>query len=100
MKILESKKNIFAPTQFGRLSHIADDGKVGQRLEDGEPDADVGAPLGDRPARLAEELLRVQPDLHPVVEQREQWRQRERRHENGDEAELKHCAMEVGDEAF
>lgn len=60
-------------------------------VQDGEPDADVLRPLGHGAAGLAHEFLRVQPDLHPVVEQREERRQREGRHEDGDEAELEDC---------
>lgn len=63
-------------------------------VQDGEPDADVLRPLGHGAAGLAHELLRVQPDLHPVVEQREERRQREGRHEDGDEAKLEDCGRE------
>lgn len=75
-------------TGYGRGTHVADDGQVGQHVQDLEPDADVLGALRDWPPRLAHQLVRVQPDLHPVVEQREQRRKRERRHEDGDEAEL------------
>ena len=61
---------------------------MSQHVQDGEPDADVLRPLGDRPPRLTDELLRVQPDLHPVVQEREKWRQRKGGDKNGDESEL------------
>jgi len=57
-------------------------------VEDGEPDADVLAALGDRPSSLADELVRVESNLQPVVEQREQRRQRKRGHEYRNKAEL------------
>ena len=47
-------------------------------------------PLSHGPPRLADELLSVQPDLHPVVEEGEQGGQGEGRHEDRDETELEH----------
>ena len=71
-------------------SYITDDSKVGDQLHDPEPDADVLRPLGHGPACLADELLGVQSDLHPVVEEGKQGRQGEGRHEDCDEAKLQH----------
>ena len=48
------------------------------------------SPLGHRPPRLTDELLGVQSDLHPVVEEGEQGSQGEGGHEDGDETELEH----------
>ena len=45
-------------------------------------------PLRHGPPSLADELLGVQPDLHPVVEEGEQGGQGEGRHEDCDETEL------------
>ena len=73
---------------FSQPPYICDDGEVRDHVEDLEPDADVLGSLGHGPPRLANELLRVQPDLDPVVEQREEGGQGEGRHEDGDEAEL------------
>ena len=50
------------------------------------------SPLGHRPPRLTDELLGVQSDLHPVVEEGEQGSQGEGRHEDRDETELEHCS--------
>ena len=72
------------------LSYIADDGQLGDHLHDLEPDPDILGPLGHGPPRLADELLGVQPDLHPVVEEGEQGGQGEGRHEDCDETELEH----------
>ena len=72
-------------------SYVADDGQLNDGLEDREPDADVVASLGHRSARRTDELVRVETDLEPVVEQSEQRSQRERRHEDRYEAELQHC---------
>ena len=47
--------------------HVGDDGELREHVEDGEPDADVLRPLRHRPPRLANELLRVQPNLDPVI---------------------------------
>ena len=69
-------------------TYVADDGELNDGVEDAEPDSDVLAAFGDRPASLADELVSVQTDLQPVVEQREQRRQRKRRHEHRYEAEL------------
>ena len=52
---------------MGRSTHICDDGELCQHVEDSEPDADVLRPLRHCPPRLANKLLRVQPDLDPVV---------------------------------
>lgn len=72
-------------------THVGDDGQVRQGLQDVEPHADVLGTLGYRTAVLAHKLVRVQADFHPVVEEGEERRQGERRHEDGDEAELEHC---------
>ena len=76
-------------------THVADDGELGEAVEDREPHPDVPGALRHRPARLAHQLLRVDPDLDPVVEQREQGSERERCHEDRDEAELQHCNVAV-----
>ena len=52
-------------------------------------------PLGHGPPRLADELLSVQSDLHPVVEEGEQGGQGEGRHEDCDETELEHWNTEM-----
>lgn len=44
-----------------------------------------------RAAPLGHELVGVQTDLDDVVEQRQERRQRKRRHEDGGEAELQNC---------
>ena len=72
------------------VTHIADDRQLRDHLHDPEPDADVLRPLGHGPPCLADELLGVQSDLHPVVEESKQGRQGEGRHEDGDETELEH----------
>ena len=77
------------------LSYIADDGQLGDHLHDLEPDPDILGPLGHGPPRLADELLSVQPDLHPVVEEGEQGGQGEGRHEDCDETELEHWNTEM-----
>ena len=75
------------------LSYIADDGQLGDHLHDLEPDPDILGPLGHGPPRLADELLGVQPDLHPVVEEGEQGGQGEGRHEDCDETELENWKL-------
>ena len=71
-------------------THVCDDGEVRQGLQDVEPGADVLRTLGHRPAVLTHKLVGVQADLGPVVEQSEEGRQGEGRHEDGDEAKLQH----------
>ena len=68
--------------------YIWNDSEVSNHVQDLEPDPDVLGPLGHRPSRLADELLSVQPDLHPVVQEGEEGGEGEGRHEDGDEAEL------------
>jgi len=85
-----SREGARAARRGGR-PHVGDDGQVRQGFQDVEPDADVLGALGHRPAVLARELVRVQADLHPVVEEGEERRQGERRHEDGDEPKLEHC---------
>ena len=72
-------------------AHVADDGQLGEHLQDLEPDPDVLRALRHRPPRLAYKLLCVQPDLNPVVEQGEQRGEGEGGHEDGNEPELEHC---------
>ena len=74
------------------VTDIADNRQLGDHLHDGEPDPDVLGPLGHGPPGLTDELLGVQSDLHPVVEEGEQGSQGEGRHEDGDETELEHCS--------
>lgn len=57
-------------------------------MQDLKPDADILCALRHDAPRLTDELLRVQSDLHPVVEERKERRQRERSDKDGDEAEL------------
>lgn len=63
---------------------------MSQHVQYLEPDPDILSPLGDRPPGLTDELLRVQSDLHPVIEQSKKWGQRKGSHEDGDEAKLQH----------
>ena len=42
-------------------THVADDGQLGEHLQDLEPDADILRPLRHRTPGLAHELLGVQP---------------------------------------
>lgn len=62
-----------------------------QGLQDGEPHADLLGALGHGPAVLTHELVGIQPHLGPVVEQGEEWSQREGGHKDGDEAKLQDC---------
>lgn len=67
---------------------IGDDAELADRVEYAIPHADVRDALRHGPPVAREELARVQPHLQHVVDEREQRRQRERRHENGHEAVL------------
>ena len=70
------------------VPHIADNSQLSDHLHNPEPDPDVLRPLRHGPPGLADELLGVQPDLHPVVEEGEQGGQGEGSHEDCNEAEL------------
>lgn len=77
--------------EVGRERNDERTGRGADATEDGhdvEPDADVLDATRHRAPVVLEELLRVQAHLEDVVEQREQRRQREGHHEDGDEAEL------------
>jgi len=52
-------------------TYIADDRKLSERVKYFEPYSDVLTSLSDRPTRLTGELVGVEADLNPVVEQRE-----------------------------
>lgn len=71
-----------------KLTDVADDGKLRESVENLEPDSDVLTSFCYRTSRLAGELVSVQSDLHPVVEQSKERRQRKRRHEYCYEPEL------------
>lgn len=71
--------------------YIGNDGDVCDELHDGKPDADVLSSLNHRAAILSHKLLSVQSDLHPVVDESKERRQRASRHKNGNEAKLDHC---------
>ena len=70
------------------LPYITDNSQLSDHLHNPEPDPDILRPLRHGPPGLADELLGVQPDLHPVVEEGEQGGQGEGSHEDCDEAEL------------
>lgn len=76
--------------------YVAYDGQMGEKRENLEPDANVLGLVADGAPRAAHELLRVQPDLDDVVQQSEERRERERGHEDRDEAELHDCVKETG----
>lgn len=65
---------------------------MGQGFQDVKPDPDVLGTLSHRPAVLANKLVRVQTDFHPVVEEGKEWCERESCHEDGDEPKLEHCS--------
>ena len=89
------RRNAFADEtaakwDLDKTTYVGDDCKLGQHVQDGEPDPDVLRPLRDGPPGFADEFLSVEPNLDPVVEQGEERGQRERRHEDRDETELEH----------
>ena len=63
---------------------------MGQRGDDVEPDADAGCLLSERATRVANQLLRVQAQFDPVVEQGEEGSERKRHHEYSYKTELQH----------
>lgn len=65
-------------------------------LHNGKPDADVLSSLDHRAAILSHKLLSIQSDLHPVVDESKERRQRASSHEDGDEAELDDCMRTKG----
>ena len=69
-------------------TYIAYDSEVCQGIKYREPDPDVLSLLSDGPPRLADKLVCVESDLHPVVEQSEERSERERGHKDRDEAKL------------
>ena len=71
-------------------TYIADDSQLSECVENCEPDSDILTSFGDRPARFTGELVSVQADLKPVVEQCKQRRKRKRSHEDCYETELQH----------
>lgn len=54
--------------------YVGEDSDVCDELHDGKPDADVLSSLHHRAAILGHKLLRVQSDLHPVVDESEERR--------------------------
>ena len=69
-------------------AYIAYDGQLSQCVEDGEPDTDVLSAFGHGSSRFADELLCVESNFDPVVEEGEEGRERKRRHEDGYETKL------------
>ena len=69
-------------------THIWDDCKVSNHVQNLEPDPDVLSTFCNGPPGFADELLRVQSNLHPVVQQREERGKRKGGNENCDEPEL------------
>jgi hypothetical protein len=61
---------------------------VRQHVKDFEPDTNILCSFCYNAFCLTHKLVRIQPDLHPVVEQRKQWSQRESSHKDSNEAKL------------
>ena len=76
-------------------TYIAYNSKMCERVKNREPHPDVLGLLSDGPPRLADKLVCVESDLHPVVEQGEERSERERSHEDRDEAKLQHCIRKI-----
>ena len=70
-------------------SYIADDSQLCQHFHDLEPDSNVLSSLSHSSPGLTHELLSVQSDLHPVVEESKEWSKREGSNKDGDETKLK-----------
>ena len=88
--VLTSTTGVPTYEQYELCTHIANDSQVCQHVENFKPDADVLGTLSHNATGLTDKLLSIKPDLHPVVEQCEQWGQGEGSNEDGDEAKLKH----------
>lgn len=80
------------------LAYVADDGQVSDGLQDGEPDANALCSLSHQPPVVTDELVGIQADLHPVVEQGKEGCQGTGRHKDGDEAALQDCNEEEEEE--
>ena len=70
------------------MAYIGDDGKLGQKVENLEPDPYVLRSLSYSASCFTDKLLSVQPNLDPIVEQGEERGQWECSHEDGDETKL------------
>lgn len=68
--------------------HVCGHGQDGHALQDGLPRPNVLGLLRHGAAELGGDLPRVDPDLKQVVDQSQDWSQREGGHEQGDEAKL------------
>lgn len=71
-------------------SYVGEHGRVRDELQDGKPDADVLSSLHHRAAIFSDELLSIQTNLHPIVDESEERSERTRCHKDGDESKLKH----------
>jgi len=70
------------------LAYIANDCQLGEAFQYTEPYADVLTSFGNWSSGLTDELVGVETYLHPVVEQREEWSQREGGDKDRNEPEL------------
>ena len=73
------------------ITHVEHDGEVGDTLEDAVPGSDILHPLRQRSPHLRHVLVGVQTDLHHVIDESTERRQRESSHEQCDESVLNHC---------
>ena len=76
------------------ITYITEHGEFSDRVKNLVPDAYVSNSLSNRASVKHEQLARVQSHLQHVVDDGEQGSQRERRHEDGHEAELNHCRQQ------
>ena len=69
-------------------TYVADDRDFSDAIQDVEPDPNVLRSVGDCSSHFTHELVRVNSNLEDVVSESEERSQRERSHEDCDEAEL------------
>jgi len=77
------------------LTYITDNRQVGQHVKNFKPDANVLCPLSYRPSSITDEFLCIKTNFNPIVEKRKERRQRERCHEDSDEAKLQNWNKSV-----
>ena len=70
------------------LPYITNNSQLRKRVENDEPDADILTAFRHGTPRLTYKLVRVQSDLDPVVQQREERSQWERSNKYSDESKL------------
>ena len=76
------------------FTHIRNDCKLGQHVQNLEPNSNVFSSFGYSSSGFTNKLLCIQTNFNPIVEQGKEWGKWKSCHKNGNKSKLKHWKKE------